>query len=233
MPFSSTMNSDLHSAAMPRELGHFHAVSRQNCTEVTVLAHTSLILSAGTTHTSCSGRGQKPHYVTLYAQGMKSLFLYCKEGLFTSPENGTCLSHPWCVQLQTLPWVIKSHIFSYSAHLSKKKKKKTSNISKQTQPCLYGCSYTLNISNRQHSLLSSMLLQKPGYKLGNIEISNPYIRQSATGRHEMQVTGFPHILSYIQSSKNEWEVQREDTINDHSYHLYTMAPPEIPMFYKI
>lgn len=109
---------------MPRELGHFHAVSRQNCTEVTVLAHTSLILSAGTTHTSCSGRGQKPHYVTLYAQGMKSLFLYCKEGLFTSPENGTCLSHPWCVQLQTLPWVIKSHIFSYSAHLSKKKKKR-------------------------------------------------------------------------------------------------------------
>lgn len=109
---------------MPRELGHFHAVSRQNCTEVTVLAHTSVILSAGTTHTSCSGRGQKPHYVTLYAQGMKSLFLYCKEGLFTSPENGTCLSHPWCVQLQTLPWVIKSHIFSYSAHLSKKKKKK-------------------------------------------------------------------------------------------------------------
>lgn len=124
MPFSSTMNSDLHSAAMPRELGHFHAVSRQNCTEVTVLAHTSVILSAGTTHTSCSGRGQKPHYVTLYAQGMKSLFLYCKEGLFTSPENGTCLSHPWCVQLQTLPWVIKSHIFSYSAHLSKKKKKR-------------------------------------------------------------------------------------------------------------
>lgn len=231
MPFSSTMNSDLHSAAMPRELGHFHAVSRQNCTEVTVLAHTSVILSAGTTHTSCSGRGQKPHYVTLYAQGMKSFSVLQRGAVYVPRKWDLSLSSLVCTATNVTMGHKITHFQLQCS--SQKKKKKTSNISKQTQPCLYGCSYTLNISNRQHSLLSSMLLQKPGYKLGNLEISNPYIRQSATGRHEMQVTGFPHILSYIQSSKNGWELQREDTINDHSYHLYTMAPPEIPMFYKI
>lgn len=178
---------------MLRELGHFHTVSRQNCTEVTVLPHTSVILSAGTTRTSCSGRGQKLHYVTLYAQGMEILFLYYEEGLFISPQNGTCLSHPWCVWLQILLWVIKSIKLLISVK-KKKKKKKKSNINKQRQTCLHGCTYTLSISNRQHSLLSSVLLQKPGCKLGNLEISNSCIRQGATGRHGMQVTGFPHIL---------------------------------------
>lgn len=96
MSFSSTMNSDLHSAAMPRELGHFHAVSRQNCTEVTVLAHTSLILSAGTTHTSCSGRGQKPHYVTLYAQGMKSFSVLQRGAVYVPRKWDLSLSSLVC-----------------------------------------------------------------------------------------------------------------------------------------
>lgn len=134
MPFSSTMNSDLHSAAMPRELGHFHAVSRQNCTEVTVLAHTSVILSAGTTHTSCSGRGQKPHYVTLYAQGMKSFSVLQRGAVYVPRKWDLSLSSLVC----TATNVTMGHkITHFQLQCSSQKKKKKDIKYQQTDTAMF------------------------------------------------------------------------------------------------
>lgn len=58
MPLPNATCSDLHSTAMPGELGHVHALGIQNCKEVTVPPNSSVILPAGSTHTLCSGGGQ-------------------------------------------------------------------------------------------------------------------------------------------------------------------------------
>lgn len=61
MTLPSATCSDLHSTAMPGELGHVHALGTQHCKEVTVTPNSSVILPAGSTHALCSGGGQEPH----------------------------------------------------------------------------------------------------------------------------------------------------------------------------
>lgn len=101
MPLPNSTCSDLHSTAMPGELGRVRALGTQNCKEVTVPPNSSVTLPAGSTYALCSGGGEEPHQIMLYPKMNESSLSPLQRDFLRSQKNENWFFPPWSIYLQT------------------------------------------------------------------------------------------------------------------------------------